>query len=44
MGAFNPSLGKILGNWGYDDSTTDGGLWEMNKYWYFYEGILPDSM
>lgn len=31
MGAFNAAQGKIAGNWGYDDSATDGGLWEMSK-------------
>lgn len=31
IGAFNAGQGKILGNWGYDDSATNGGLWEMNK-------------
>ncbi len=31
LGAFNASQGKILGNWGYGASTTDGGLWEMTK-------------
>ncbi len=31
IGSHNASLGKILGNWGYDNSTTDGGTWEMSK-------------
>jgi hypothetical protein len=31
LGAFNAAQGKILGNWGYGNSVTDGGLWEMNK-------------
>lgn len=31
IGAFNAGQAKILGNWGYDDSATDGGTWEMNK-------------
>lgn len=30
IGAFNASTGKILGNWGYGNSATDGGLWEMD--------------
>ena len=29
IGAFYPSDGKLLGNWGFDESVTDGGLWEM---------------
>jgi hypothetical protein len=29
MGAFYPSKGILLGNWGHDESATDGGLWEM---------------
>jgi len=31
IGAYDASKGKILGNWGYEDEATDGGLWEMNK-------------
>ena len=31
LGAYNSSDGKILGNWGYGNSPTDGGLWEMTK-------------
>ena len=31
IGAYNAEQGKILGNWGYGSSTTDGGLWEMSK-------------
>ena len=31
IGAFNASQGKILGNWGYGSSSTNGGLWEMTK-------------
>jgi hypothetical protein len=31
LGAFNAAQGKILGNWGYGASATDGGLWEMTK-------------
>jgi hypothetical protein len=31
IGSFHPELGKILGNWGYDESVTNGGTWEMVK-------------
>lgn len=31
MGAYYPQDGKILGNWGYDDSATDGGTYELSK-------------
>lgn len=31
LGAFNAAQGKILGNWGYGESVTDGGTWEMTK-------------
>lgn len=31
VAAFNASQGKLIGNWGYDDSATDGGLWEMTR-------------
>ena len=31
IGSHNKSLGKLLGNWGYDNSTTDGGTWQMTK-------------
>lgn len=31
VGAYYPATGKILGNWGYGNSATDGGTWEMNK-------------
>jgi len=31
IGAFNSSTGKILGNWGYSSSTTNGGTWEMTR-------------
>ncbi len=31
LGAFNASQGKILGNWGYGSSSTNGGLWEMSR-------------
>ena len=31
VAAFDASTGKLLGNWGYGSSATDGGLWEMTK-------------
>lgn len=31
VAAFYASTGKILGNWGFGSSATDGGLWEMTK-------------
>lgn len=31
LGAFNAAQGKILGDWGYGESVTDGGTWEMTK-------------
>jgi hypothetical protein len=31
VAGYYPSQGKLLGNWGYDASATDGGLWEMTK-------------
>lgn len=31
IGAFNAGDGRILGNWGYGESVTDGGSWEMTK-------------
>jgi hypothetical protein len=31
MAAFNANTGKLLGNWGYNNSVTDGGQWEMDK-------------
>jgi len=31
IGAFNAAQGKILGNWGYGSSATNGGLWEMSR-------------
>lgn len=31
VGAYNAAQGKILGNWGYGSSSTNGGLWEMSK-------------
>ena len=31
LGAFNKEQGKLLGNWGYGNSATNGGTWEMTK-------------
>jgi len=31
IGSFYPFDGKVLGNWGFDNSATDGGLWEMTN-------------
>lgn len=31
IGAYNAQEGRILGNWGYGESVTDGGSWEMTK-------------
>lgn len=31
IAAFDPSKGILEGNWGYDNSPTDGGLWSMSK-------------
>ena len=31
LGAFKAEEGRILGNWGYGTSVTDGGTWEMKK-------------
>ncbi|HYF30939.1 MAG TPA: hypothetical protein VD993_07455 [Chitinophagaceae bacterium] len=31
IAAFDASKGKLDGNWGYDNSATDGGLWFMTK-------------
>lgn len=31
LGAFDKNQGKLLGNWGYNESATNGGLWEMTK-------------
>ncbi|WP_336514679.1 hypothetical protein [Pollutibacter soli] len=31
VGAFYPQQKKVLGNWGYDDSATDGGTYELSK-------------
>lgn len=31
VAAFNSSQGKLLGNWGYGNNATNGGLFEMTK-------------
>jgi len=31
IAAYDAKNNKLLGNWGFDESTTDGGLWEMQK-------------
>lgn len=31
LAAFNKDQGKLLGNWGYGTSATNGGTWEMHK-------------
>jgi hypothetical protein len=31
IGSYNKSLAKILGNWGYGNSVTNGGTWEMSR-------------
>ena len=31
VGAFDSSEGRILGDWGYGSSSTDGGTWQMTK-------------
>lgn len=31
IGALYHETGKLLGNWGYGSSTTNGGTWEMQK-------------
>jgi hypothetical protein len=31
IGTHNKSLNKFLGNWGYGNSTTNGGTWQMSK-------------
>lgn len=31
VASFYSNTGKLLGNWGYGDSATDGGTWEMKK-------------
>ena len=28
---YNAATGKLMGAWGYDNSPSDGGLWEMTK-------------
>jgi hypothetical protein len=31
IASYYSNTGKLLGNWGYGDSNTDGGTWEMKK-------------
>ena len=31
LAAFNKSQGKLLGDWGYGNSATNGGTWQMTK-------------
>ena len=31
IAAYDQAKGKLLGDWGFDDSATDGGTWEMTK-------------
>lgn len=31
IGSYNKTLAKILGNWGYGNSVTNGGTWEMTR-------------
>ncbi len=31
LAAFNKEQGKLLGDWGYGNSATNGGTWEMHK-------------
>lgn len=31
IGSYNKGLAKILGNWGYGNSVTNGGTWEMAR-------------
>lgn len=31
IAAFDAAKGQMEGNWGYDNSSTDGGLWSMTK-------------
>jgi hypothetical protein len=31
IASYYSNSGKLLGNWGYGDSATDGGTWEMTK-------------
>jgi hypothetical protein len=31
IAAYNAAKGELLGDWGYDESVTDGGTWTMKK-------------
>src|SRR5918993_3972152 len=31
LGSYNKGVAKILGNWGYNNSVTNGGTWEMAR-------------
>lgn len=31
LGAFNKEQGKLLGDWGYGNSATNGGTWQMQR-------------
>ena len=31
IGSYNKGIDKILGNWGFNNSVTNGGTWEMMK-------------
>ena len=31
IAAFDPQAGKLVGNWGYNNSNTDGGSFELEK-------------
>ena len=31
IGSYNKGINKILGNWGFNNSVTNGGTWEMMK-------------
>ena len=31
LAGFYKDQGKLLGNWGYGDSATNGGIWQMTK-------------
>jgi hypothetical protein len=31
IAAYDKNAKKLIGDWGYDDSNTDGGSWEMTK-------------
>ncbi|MHA4843152.1 hypothetical protein ACX0G7_03255 [Flavitalea antarctica] len=31
IGSYNKTVAKILGNWGYGNSVTNGGTWEMTR-------------